>query len=483
MKNLLLRNKKMTFWIWFTTIAEILGIISAFHAVQTARTSQGAIAWGVSLVAFPVVTVPAYWVLGRNKFEGYVTVKRLAESDFEEEYGMLDDRIANFRIPQPDLPYGGHAAEKLADLPFLTGNDVELLIDGEATFDSIAAGIERAKEYVLFQFYIINDDELGRRLKDLLIKKAGEGVAVHMLYDEIGSADLTKGFIQELRQAGAEIHAFNTRKGVRNRFQINFRNHRKVVVVDGKEAWIGGHNVGDEYLGKDPTFGHWRDTHMRITGPAALSAQLSFSADYHWATDNPLLHLNWHPTPAEAANIPVIVVPSGPADDVEIASLMFLHAINAAKERVWIQSPYFVPDAAITSALQLAALRGVDVRILIPDEIDHAMVWLCAFSYHKDATMTGAKIYRYTHGFLHAKTILIDDITSAIGTANLDNRSLRLNFEITAWAYDKNFAAQMEKMYLADFENARLMTNEDLSERPWWFKLAVRFARLTAPIQ
>jgi cardiolipin synthase len=477
------RRKDMTFWVWFTAIAAISGIISALHAVMTARTSQGAIAWGISLVTFPVVTVPAYWVLGRNKFEGYVTAKRMVGSDFEKDYEVLDERLAKYRIPKAELPYGAHAAEKLADIPFLTGNAVELLIDGDATFESIIAGIEQAEQYVLFQFYIINDDELGRRFKDLLIKKAREGVAVHMLYDEIGSANLSKDFIHELRQAGAEINAFNTRKGVRNRFQINFRNHRKVVVVDGKEAWIGGHNVGDEYLGKDPKFGHWRDTHMRMAGPAALSAQLSFCADWHWATDDFSRHLNWHPAPAESENIPIIILPSGPADDVEIASLMFLHSINAAKKRVWIQSPYFVPDDAIISALQLAALRGVDVRVLIPDEIDHMLVWLCAFSYHKDVTMTGAKIYRYTNGFLHAKTILIDDSTSSIGTANLDNRSLRLNFEITSWMYDTDFARQMETMYLADFENARLMTSEDLSKRPWWFKLAVQFARLTAPIQ
>ena len=473
----------MTFWVCFTAIAEIMGILSALHAVMTARTSQGAIAWGVSLLTFPVVTVPAYWVLGRNKFEGYVTAKRMAGSDFEKQYEVLDQRLAKYRIPKAKLPAGAHAAEKLADLPFFTGNEVELLIDGDATFESIIAGIEQAKQYVLFQFYIIKDDELGRYFKDLLIKKARAGIAVHMLYDEIGSADLSKGFIHELRRGGAEINAFNTRKGVRNRFQINFRNHRKIVVVDGKEAWIGGHNVGDEYRGKDPKFGHWRDTHMRLAGPAVLSAQLSFCADWHWATDVSLLHLNWHPAPAESESIPVIIVPSGPADEVEIASLMFLQTINAAKKRVWIQSPYFVPDDAIISALQLAALRGVDVRILIPEAIDHLMVWLCAFSYHKDATITGAKIYRYTHGFLHAKTILIDDTTSAVGTANLDNRSLRLNFEITAWLYDPDFAKQMETMYLADFENARLMTVEDLSEKPWWFKLAVQCARLTAPIQ
>ena len=473
----------MTFWTVFIAMAHILGFISSIHVLMTGRTSQGTIAWGISLNTFPVVTVPAYWILGRSKFEGYVTVKRMAESDFGTKYQGLLDSLSAYRVPEGHLPYGGKAAEMIADLPFLTGNQTELLIDGEKTFNSIVSGIEKAETYVLFQFYIVHDDALGRQIKDLLIRKAGEGVSVYFLYDEIGSSDLPKEYLEDLRSAGIKAQAFNTRKGPRNRFQINFRNHRKVVVVDGKEAWIGGHNVGDEYLGKNPAFGHWRDTHMKITGPAALSAQLSFATDWHWATEDPLLHLNWKACPAETSDVPVIIVPSGPADDVETASLMFLHAINAAKERVWIQSPYFVPDDAIISALQLAALRGVDVRILIPDVADHTMVWLCAFAYHESATATGAKVYRYTDGFLHAKTILIDDRASAVGTANLDNRSLRLNFEITAWVYDQAFAAEMEQMYLNDFEKARLMTSDDLGQRPWWFKAAVRFARLTAPVQ
>ncbi|MDF7822933.1 cardiolipin synthase [Pontiellaceae bacterium B12227] len=473
----------MTIWVLFMAAAHILGIISTLHVLMTGRTSQGTIAWGVTLNTFPVVAVPAYWILGRSKFEGYVTTKRMANSDFDREYQYLIDQLSAHRIPKADLPFGGVAAELVADLPFLTGNKTELLINGEKTFDSILKGMAEAEHYILFQFYIVHDDEIGRKIKDLLLSKATAGVQVYFLYDEIGSHDLPKAYLNELKAAGVQAHAFNTRKGPRNRFQINFRNHRKIVVVDGAKAWIGGHNVGDEYLGKDPTFGNWRDTHMKITGPAALAAQLSFSTDWHWATDDAMLHLNWKPVPSADSDVPVIVVPSGPADDVETASLMFLHAINAAKERIWIQSPYFVPDDAIISALQLAAMRGVDVRILIPDAIDHTMVWLCAFSYYDDATATGANIYRYTNGFLHAKTILIDDITSAVGTANLDNRSLRLNFEVTSWVYDKTFAAEMEQMYLNDFENSRLMTTDDLGKRPWWFKLAVRFARLTAPIQ
>ena len=336
---------------------------------------------------------------------------------------------------------------------------------------------------ILFQFFIVKDDELGRKIKAELISKANSGVEVYFLFDEIGSHSLPRTYLEELRTAGIKVSAFNTRKGVRNRFQINFRNHRKIVVVDGHTAWIGGHNVGDEYMGRDPKFGNWRDTHVKISGPAAIPAQLSFASDWHWATDESLDYLNWHPPLSSDGKFPVLVVPSGPADDYETASLMFMHAINTAKERIWIASPYFVPDDAIISTIQLASLRGVDVRVLIPDTPDHMLVYLNAFSFHNEATATGAQIYRYTNGFLHAKTMLIDDTAAAIGTANLDNRSLRLNFEITAWVKDCDFATEVEKMFLDDFSNARQMTKEDLSGKPWWFKLAVRIARLTAPVQ
>ncbi|QBG48496.1 cardiolipin synthase [Verrucomicrobia bacterium S94] len=473
----------MTVWILLAGLFQVLGIVSTIHVLMTGRTSQGTIAWGVSLNTFPLLAVPAYWILGRSKFEGYVTAKRMIGSDFEKEYKGLIDRLSNYRIPAEELPAGLKAGELLADLPLLTGNHIELLINGEKTFESILSGIELAEHYILFQFFIVHDDEIGRRIGKALAEKAQQGLTVYFLYDEIGSHDLPAGYLSNLKNAGVAVHAFNTRKGPRNRFQINFRNHRKVVVADGKTAWVGGHNVGDEYLGKHPKFGNWRDTHIRITGPAALSAQLSFCTDWHWASDDPLLHLNWKPEPAAEADIPALLVPSGPADELEAASLMFLQAINSATKRIWIQSPYFVPDDAIISALQLAALRGVDVRILIPDSIDHLAVWLCAFSYFDRATETGARIYRYTRGFLHAKTILVDDKIAAVGTANLDNRSLRLNFEITAWIFDSAFAAEMEAMYLTDFEDSRLMTADDLDCRPWWFKLAVRFARLTAPIQ
>ncbi len=461
---------------------EIMGIVSAIHAIMSTRTSQGAIAWAVSLITFPFVAVPAYWVLGRSKFRGYVTARQAGDIEIQHVAARAMEAAMPFVSKRAERHAATHAAEALAEMDALRGNSVELLIDGAQTFESIFAGIDAAKDYVLVQFFIVHDDELGRELKARLLAKAKEGVRVYFLYDEVGSHDLPKQYGRELRAAGIEFCDFHTRKGPHNRFQINFRNHRKVVVVDGRVAWIGGHNVGDEYMGRDPKFGRWRDTHVRVEGPAALAAQLSFLEDWHWAT-GATPEFRWEPVPSADDDLDVLIVPSGPADRFETAGLMFVHAIHAARRRVWISSPYFVPDEAVMAALQLAALGGVDVRILIPDKPDHLLVYLAAFSYFDQAADAGVKFYRYQDGFLHEKVILVDDQFSAVGTANFDNRSFRLNFEITALIGGKAFASEIERMFLDDFAHSRRMEPGETQQRPLWFKAGVRIARLTAPIQ
>ncbi|MCZ6771642.1 MAG: cardiolipin synthase, partial [Proteobacteria bacterium] len=372
--------------------------------------------------------------------------------------------------------------EKLARIPLTGGNKVDLLIDGPATFASIFAGIDAAADYILVQFYIVRDDELGRELKSRLIAKARRGVRVYFLFDEIGSLGLPSSFTSELRSAGVEVLPFHSRKGSGNRFQLNFRNHRKTVIADGRVAWIGGHNVGDEYLGRDEVFGHWRDTHVRIEGPAVIGAQLAFIEDWRWATDEIPEGLTWNPYRSADGQARALVIASGPADQMETASLMYTQAINSATRRVWIASPYFVPDDAIVQALQLAGLRGVDVRLLIPENADSRLITLAAYSFFDEVSAAGVAFYRYQAGFLHEKVILIDDNVAAVGTANFDNRSFRLNFEITAVVIDADFANGVERMFEDDFAQSRLMQHGEYDAKPYWFKLAVRTARLMAPV-
>jgi len=470
-------------WILLISLLHLLGIFSAFKAVMETRTSQGAIAWVIFLITFPYISLPIYWILGRNKFRGYITAKHMKDQKLEEELKNLLEEIKLYEVPVDELSNTEAAAEKLAFSPILKGNATELLIDGDRTFESILEGIAAAKSYILFQFFIVKDDGIGRRIKEALLAQAREGVKIYFLYDEVGSHALSSAYLDALREEGVAVSAFHTQKGINNRFQINFRNHRKIVVIDGRFAWVGGHNVGDEYLGLSPKFGHWRDTHMKLEGPAVLMVQLSFAEDWFWATDRIIGDLFWEALSVSDADKQILVVPSGPADTLETAALMFHHAINSAHERIWIASPYFVPDDAIIAALQLAGLRGVDVRILIPDKADHLLVYLASFNYFSELVRTGIRFFRYTDGFLHQKVMLIDDETATIGTANFDNRSFRLNFEITCIVKDKAFASEVEAMLEEDFTHTYEMTMDDIQKKPLWFNFASKLARLTSPIQ
>jgi cardiolipin synthase A/B len=465
-------------------VVHALGVFSAISAVMSSRTSQGAIAWTISLVTFPLLllAVPAYWIFGRSKFRGYVSARQNKDARART---VLEEILADsaLREPRHDNHTGSiRAIEHLARMPFLSGNATELLIDGERTFESILSGIAEATDYVLVQFYIINDDDLGRQLRDALLERANAGVRVCLLYDEIGSHKLHRSYLKVLRAAGVEVRPFHSSRGRGNRFQLNFRNHRKIVVTDGQVGWVGGHNVGDEYLGKNRKIGPWRDTHIKLTGPSVLGLQMSFLEDWHWTSDE-VLELSWTPVVSGAGDQEVLILPSGPADDMETASLMFQQTIHSAKERVWIASPYFVPDEGVCGALQLAVLRGVDVRVLIPNKPDHLLVYLSAFAFLGEMIDVGVKVFRYEPGFLHEKVCLVDDYASAVGTANLDNRSFRLNFEVTAIVLDHKFASEMEAMFLADFERSRYVTSEEITGRPWLKKLASRLAHLLAPVQ
>jgi len=277
------------------------------------------------------------------------------------------------------------------------------------------------------------------------------------------------------------VFKFGTQRGRWNRFQLNFRNHRKVVVVDGRVAFVGGLNVGDEYMGRSKRFGHWRDTHVRLEGPIVQCVQVVFTSDWYWAARE-LPSVEWTPTPTARAPQTMLALPTGPTDEHDRCTFFFLQAITAAKKRVWIASPYFVPDPPVFQALRLAALRGVDVRVMLPEKPDHKLVYLASFSFLHDAETAGVQIFRYDDGFLHQKVLLVDDEAASVGTVNLDNRSLHLNFEITILVVDRKFASSVAAMLERDFTKCRSVTAADYWNRGRLFRAAVRGARLLEPI-
>ena len=467
--------------VWVAIAVEALGILFALTAIYRVRTPQGTVAWVMALLTIPAVSVPAFLLFGRRRFHGYVLARRRQLKEMGVEARAAAARYEALGLLAPPKTPEERALAGIARLPFTTGNDAELLIDGEATFRSMFDGIERARHYVLVQFYILVDDKVGRELRDRLIAQARSGVRVHVLYDEVGSTKLPGTYVSALRDGGVAVAPFNTKRGRSNRFQLNFRNHRKLVVVDGTEAWLGGLNVGVEYLGEDPRFGAWRDTHLRVRGPVVSALQVAFLEDWHWAS-NEGLALAWEAPAAATPGLRMLALPTGPADENETGSLLVVALANAATSRLWLASPYFVPDSAVLSALTLAALRGVDVRIRPPASPDHRLVWLARFAHVSPCERTGIRLLEYTKGFLHEKVIVVDDRLATIGTMNLDNRSLRLNFELTLLVDDAGFAARTAAMLARDMDGARPLTSASLAERGFFFGLGVRVANLFAPI-
>ena len=462
-------------------LGEILGIIAAVHAIMNVRTSQGAIAWAISLVTFPWLALILYAIFGRNKFKGYVLLRSSKDEAIHHVSEDIIRKATENRLIREGISESETALTRLADLPITRYNKSQLLVDGDETFRAIFEGIDSAKDYILVQFFIVKDDGLGRELQSRLIQKARENIRIYFLYDEIGCHKLPRRYIQEMENEGIVTSTFHTTKGKTNRFQLNFRNHRKIVVIDGKTAYVGGHNVGDEYVSKNPKFGAWRDTHVKVEGPIVKAIQFCFIEDWYWAKTS-IPDLNWEFQKAENGSEETLMIASGPADALDTCGLMFVQAINAARERIWIASPYFVPDQQILSALKLAALRGVDVRILLPQKPDHRTVYLASFSYYQDTLPLGIKLYRYTAGFMHQKVFLVDSTCAAVGTANLDNRSFRLHFELTLLNYDSTFIEKVEDMLLKDFSLSRAVKLAEYTERSFFFKLAVRLTRLLEPV-
>lgn len=457
-------------------LAVIIVGLCVWRAISSARTPQGAVAWVIFLLAAPWFGVPAYMIFGHHKLHSYTESRRRSRRLISER---LSAEPVSPDSANPDSRL--YRFERLVRMPVVAGNDVRLLIDGEETFNAIFAAIDAAETYVLVQFYTIADDDLGNALADRLIAAAERGIKVRVICDGVGSYGLPRSYQQRLVENGVRFLDPGENRGPSSRRHINFRNHRKTVVIDGSIGFTGGHNVSDTYVGADSHFGHWRDTHLALRGPVVSQLQLGYAEDWHWASGDHITDdLMWAPE-AEPANVEALTLLMGPSDEIDTGALFYFSAINAAQSRVWIASPYFVPDIDSLSALKAAALRGCDVRIMVPDVADHYLTWLAAFSFFDEIRAVGVKVYRYTKGFLHQKVVLIDDDVAAIGSANFDNRSFRLNFESMILVHSPEFAQDVARMLEDDMQDSYLL-EKNLSAQKLYIRIGAPVARLLSPI-
>lgn len=365
-----------------------------------------------------------------------------------------------------------------------TKNDLKIFTDGHEKFNNLFEDLKKAKHHINIEYFTIYDDQLGKKLRKILVQKAREGVQVRVLYDLFGSKGSKQKFLKELIQAGGEVTPFMKSKLGYYSFRINFRNHRKIVVIDGSVGYIGGFNIGDQYLGRNKRFGNWRDTHLRLEGSVVLQLQSRFFMDWNASAKRQKVQfsLDYFPQSNVQNNIPMQIVSSGPENDVQKIKQGYIKMIMGAKHSIWIETPYFIPDDALMEALLIAIRSGIEVRIVIPQMPDHPFVYRATEYYVQQLLKAGARIYSYQNGFMHAKTIVVDNMITSVGSANWDIRSFKLNFEANAFMYDPKVAEQIIATIKNDLKDARELDEEYFKQQSSWKKFRQLASRLISPI-
>ena len=454
------------------------------------KNASSAWAWLLILYFLPLIGFLLYLLLGRQ-----LRKKHLFRWDGRKNIGI--DKLISYQIDAVKtgkLDYRINHVEEYNQLIYMNltssnavltqDNDVKIFTDGMDKFEALIEDIKNAKEHIHIQYYIFKLDNLGTRILNALIERAKHGVKVRILYDEMGSRGVKKHHFNELIKYGGEIEVFFPSILPLFNPRLNFRNHRKIVVIDGRISYTGGFNVGDEYLGLNNKFGYWRDTHLRIEGSSVHPLQTRFLLDWNQASQKHRVHYSERYFPAIPLKgvTAMQIISSGP--DTEWANIKngYIKLIANAKKHVYIQTPYFIPDESFFDAVKIAALSGVDVRIMIPNKPDHMFVYWATYSYVGMLLDVGAKIYIYDNGFIHAKMIVVDDEAASVGTANIDNRSFTLNFEVNAFIYDIDVSHSLSEIFERDMLDSYELTKALYAQRSRWIKFKESLSRLLSPI-
>ncbi|MDT8862737.1 cardiolipin synthase [Alkalihalobacillus sp. MEB130] len=442
--------------------------------------------WLLVLAAFPLVGFFFYLLFGQNQRKSRsFSIKALQdERAFEKIEGqrqLNEDQIGKM---------GGHQqllfrlAHRLGKNPVSFASETKVLTDGKETFAHILHALRLAEHHIHLEYYIVRDDEIGQEIKEILIEKAQSGVEVRFLYDAVGSWRLSKKYIRELEEAGVEISAFSPVKLPFLNHKINYRNHRKILVIDGVVGFVGGLNIGDEYLGKHSYFGNWRDTHLFVRGEAVRTLQLIFLQDWHYQTGETILNPTYLSPALTSVNSDggVQMIASGPDQRWEVNKKLFFSMITSAKKSIWIASPYFIPDDDILSALKIAALSGIDVRLLVPSRPDKRIVFHASRSYFPELLEAGVKIFEYNRGFMHSKLIIVDHEMASIGTSNMDMRSFHLNFEVNAYLYQTKSVTTLVSDFVYDLEHSNQLSYQLFRNRSIFYRVIESTSRLLSPL-
>lgn len=471
--------------------AFILNLIFAFTIIFMERRSAGSVwAWLLVLVLIPILGFIIYLFIGRQ-----IQRDHIFSLDEDDKIGI--EMIVNEQLEalkNDDFSKGNHQIVKFKDMvqmllynnaAFLTtDNEIKIFTDGKEKFDSLLKDIDEATDYIHIQYYIFRNDSLGERILNALEQKLEQGVEVKMLYDDMGSRGLSLKDFKSFRKNGGQVEAFFPSKLPLINLRMNNRNHRKIVIIDGHIGYVGGFNVGEEYLGKKKKFGYWRDTHLRIVGDAVNALQLRFMLDWNsQATRDNLKYADrYFPDVDSGGTIGVQIASSGPDETWEQIKYGYLKMIASAKQSIHIQSPYFIPDQSFLDAIKIAALGGVDVSIMIPNKPDYPFVYWATYNNVASLLDAGVNIFHYDNGFLHSKTLVIDDEVASVGTTNMDHRSFTLNFEINAFIYDTHIAKELRLAFEKDLEVSYRLTKEIYKQRSLWIKFKEGISRLLSPI-
>jgi cardiolipin synthase len=471
------------------TVSIVLTLTCIFIAIVIFlenRHPSKTITWLIVLAIFPIVGFIFYIVFGRDyRKKKLFKMKALLDEEAFSQF-EINRPLNNAEIGK----MGGHQqalfrlAHKLGKSPISFSTQTDVLTNGEETFDRILEVLSNAEEHIHLEYYIVRGDEIGQQIKKLLIKKAFEGVEVRFLYDSVGSWRLSRAYINDLKDAGVNMVSFMPVKLPFFNHKINFRNHRKIIIVDGSIGFVGGLNIGDEYLGRNPYFGQWRDTHLYVRGEAVRSLQLIFLQDWYYMTDEALLTPGYLSPAIHTGNDlgGVQMIAGGPDNEWEVIKNLFFSMIISAKKSIWIASPYFIPDEDILNALRVAALSGIDVRLIVPSRPDKRIVFYASRSYFPSLLEAGVKVYEYQKGFLHSKIIIVDHQLASIGTSNMDMRSFHLNFEVNAFLYRTQSTLSLVNDYLRDIEDSSQLSYQEFKKRPIASKVIESTSRLLSPL-